>query len=93
MSTRISAQVWDLEMPPTRKLVLISLADQANDEGWCWPSVNSLERRTGLANRSIQRAINTMISDGLLEREDRPGRSNKYRVVPPSQCHPHYVEP
>lgn len=39
MSTIIMSQCWPLQgLSVTQKAVLISLADQANDDGVCWPA-------------------------------------------------------
>lgn len=32
MSIKLMSLVWDLDLPPGDKLVLLALADQANDE-------------------------------------------------------------
>ena len=49
MSTHILSACWALSgMSSTQKLVLISLADQANDDGVCWPSVPTACGSSGL---------------------------------------------
>ena len=58
MSTIIMSQCWPIEgMSPAQKAVLISLADQANDDGYCWPSVGTIASRTCLSERAVQGAI------------------------------------
>jgi len=37
---------WRQGLPPTPKLVLMALADAADDHGVCWPSVTTLARDT-----------------------------------------------
>ena len=97
------SECWDLQMTPAQKIVLISLADQANDEGVCWPSISTMEARTCLSERTIQRAIQWLESVGILSRDERSGRSNVYilhpkqsltpvTVSPPSQCHPRHCD-
>jgi hypothetical protein len=39
------------------KLVLLALADCANDEGRCWPSASTLARKTGEGERTVRRAV------------------------------------
>jgi hypothetical protein len=40
VSVRVSARVWELDLPPSEKLVLLKLADFADDGGGnAWPSV------------------------------------------------------
>lgn len=64
------------------KFVLISIADNAWDNGTnAWPSVNRLCYKTGLGRRTVQRAINTLIEMGELERIERPGHSNMFNVL------------
>jgi hypothetical protein len=80
-------------MPPVPKAVLISLADQANDEGVCWPSVANIVKRTCLSERSVQRAIAWLELAGALKTNERNGRSTYYNLTPagyapPSDSHP-----
>lgn len=53
------------------KHVLISLADQANDDGVCWPSIATIAQRTMLQPRSVQRAIKQAVAIGILRKRDR----------------------
>lgn len=46
MSIKAMNWVWSLEdLTPAQTLVLLSLADQANDEGYCWPSRDVIASR------------------------------------------------
>ena len=67
MSTIVMAACWPLFLPATEKVVLISLADQANDEGECWPSVGTICRRTCLGERTVQRSLRELEARGLLQ--------------------------
>lgn len=62
-------------------LVLASLADQANDEGYCWPSIASTAKRCRISPRQVQRWIGVLVEQGLLEVGERPGTSNMYRIL------------
>lgn len=43
MSIAIMSAVWNTyDGTPARKLVLLALADHANDEGVCWPSLGRI---------------------------------------------------
>jgi hypothetical protein len=94
MSTLITAACWPLQgMSPAQKSVLISLADQANDDGVCWPSVGTLSMRTCLSERAVQGALRWLVEAGFLRVSERTGRSTVYRVTPanpapPQQTHP-----
>ena len=54
----------------------------ANDEGYCWPSVSSLEQRTGLSERTIRAKIQELEAACHVEKSERPGRSTVYRITP-----------
>jgi len=83
MSIRLMSVVWDLDLPSGEKLVLLSLADQANDEGrQCWPSVETIMRRSGQGERTVRRAIAVLEEKGHLTRHHRTGTSTQYHVHP-----------
>lgn len=83
MSTIIMTACWPLQgMNASQKAVLISLADNANDDGVCWPSINYIAERTCLSERAVQNAIKFLQKVGLLAVTDRNGRSNVYTIKP-----------
>lgn len=85
MSTIIMTQCWPLQgMSATHKAVLISLADNANDEGVCWPSVQRISERTCLSERAVRNALRWLEEVGLLTSHQRAGRSTWYTVTPAS---------
>lgn len=60
---------WKQQLPPTEKYVLIALADHANDEDFtCWPSLNHLQKKTGLSRPAIWKTIDRLSSAGAIER-------------------------
>jgi len=59
MSLRVMNRVWDHSgQSGSALLLLLALADQANDQGVCWPSVDTLARKTRLSERTVQELIN-----------------------------------
>lgn len=95
MSTEILGRVWKLKLPSTPKFVLVSLADQANDNGVCWPAVGSIAKRTGFTDRAIQKSLVWLENCKYIKREERKGRSTYYTVTPelgsplvPNDVHP-----
>lgn len=82
MSTSVMAACWPLQMPPTPKAVLISLADNANDQGDCWPSLARICERTCFGKTAVIQAIQWLEENGLLEADRANGRHTRYRVVP-----------
>jgi hypothetical protein len=78
------AACWPLQMPPTPKSVLLSLADNANDHGECWPSIATIATRTCFSERAVQRAIAWLEAEGLLSADRSNGRHTRYTLTPPS---------
>ena len=76
------AACWPLQMSAPQKAVLISLADQANDDGVCWPSVGTISKRTCLSERTVQDAIAWLQKAGMLFREYRQNKSTCYTITP-----------
>lgn len=75
-------QVWALDLPSSEKFVLLALADNANDEGECWPSIQTIARKTNLSERTVQRAIIDLEERRLVHTSPRYGRSTKYFITP-----------
>lgn len=83
MSTVIMSACWPLSgMSPAQKAVLISLADNANDEGVCWPSVATIGVRTCLSERAVRNALRWLEEAGVLTSNQRFGRSTWYSITP-----------
>ncbi|HIA8488098.1 TPA: helix-turn-helix domain-containing protein [Klebsiella pneumoniae] len=61
---------------PIRKLVLIKLADNANDSGECWPSYKHIADHCECSKSAVRAHIDALISMGLLVKENRPGVKN-----------------
>ncbi|BEM57271.1 hypothetical protein SME22J_11320 [Serratia marcescens] len=71
---------------PLRKLVLLKLADNANDQGECWPAVQYIAEQCEISKRSAQNHIQQLVKDGLVRIEERKAenglnRSNIYHLV------------
>jgi hypothetical protein len=82
MSTEISNLVWKYsKQKGSRLLLLAALADYANAEAWCWPSIKSLCQRTRMGERYVQQMIRDICQDGELEVREKEGSSNSYRIT------------
>ncbi len=70
---------------PLRKLVLIKLADNASDQGECWPSHRYIADQCEISKRSVINHIKALERDGLIKIENRIGergkRSNLYHLT------------
>ena len=75
-----------LRLKPNVKLVLMALADACDDEGYCWPSVPALARKTSLDDCSVQRILNQPKAGGLIRvaprfRQDCSPNGNGHRLA------------
>lgn len=85
MSVRVMSWVWEhSKSAGTDRLVLLAIADSAEDDGGqAWPSAAALARKTGMDVRTVQRTIRRLIELGELRVKMNAGKngSNVYRVV------------
>lgn len=72
MSIAIIAQALEIKVGSApRKLVLVKLADNANDAGKCWPSLKHICEQTELSERSVRNHIRSLEGMGLVFTEHR----------------------
>ena len=73
-----------MELDQSQTLVLLALADAANDEGVCWPSQAEIGRKARLKDRAVRNQIRSLEAAGLLSvsrRATPQGRkTNVYRL-------------
>lgn len=79
---------WECDMSGNDKLVLLALADWANEDGVCWPSISKLCFKTRASERTVQSIIRRLVEDGQVTREERPGHGSLYKVHPRNSCTP-----
>jgi len=65
---------------------LTILASYNDDEGWCYPSYNTIAKRRGLTRRTVIRHIEELVSKGYVVKQSRMNEkgeqtSNKYYTV------------
>lgn len=85
MSIAAMNWAWLLRMAPTLKLLLMALADIADDSGLCWPSVAHLAKKCCVSERTVQRLLAALQRMEVLESEarfraDGSRTSNLYRL-------------
>lgn len=80
MSVKLMTAVWQLQINLTDKIVLLALADNSSDEGFCWPSVPTLMKKCCLSRRGVQSAVARLQKEGHLDRVFRDGRSTNYII-------------
>lgn len=79
----VQAIAWALRQrcgSPSRKVVLITLANYADESDSCYPSVERLAEETEISVRTVQAAINELIEMGLVDRISRDQQTNRYQL-------------
>ena len=80
MSIRLMSEVWRTKLPTVEKMVLLVIADHANDEGTeAWPSQATIATKASISVRTVQRAVNSLVSSGFLRLEKHAGGSANCR--------------
>lgn len=68
MSIEYTSAVYDLERPVgLQRLLLLAIADHANDQGLAWPGNDCLVCKTKISERQIRRLIPELEAAGLLQ--------------------------
>ncbi|WP_413498917.1 helix-turn-helix domain-containing protein [Buttiauxella gaviniae] len=77
MSMNLMAKAMSIKVGnPLRKLVLIKLADNANDNGECWPSYQHIADHCECSKSAVKEHIATLIKLGFMTKENRVGVNN-----------------
>ena len=85
MSIRLTSQIWDSgRYEQTALLVLLALADQANDDGVCWPAVSTIAARARCSARYVRTLLGEFEKDGWISIEHREGKPSMYRLTIPT---------
>jgi len=61
----------------TRKLILLLLADRANEDGVCWPSLSRIAEDCEISRDSVIRHIKQLERDGLIFVVRNSNKNNK----------------
>ena len=83
---------WEQAVRGNEKLVLLALADHADDAGVCWPGVRRVAHKTGIHYGTVQRIVVRLRGAGLLEVLESgkaEGTSNLYRLTVPAPVDSH----
>jgi hypothetical protein len=78
MSIKIMNLIW--EVAPYRGntlLTFLALGDWSNDEGVCWPRIETLAKKSRQSVRSAQYALDELQKDGMVAVVVNPGRGHQ----------------
>ena len=79
-------QVRQLRVSHVTKVILYALGSRTNEAGECWPSISTLCRDSGLAERAVQFHLRKLVDQDLPIRQDRRGRVALLRLTLDVAC-------
>lgn len=88
MSIHLMTLAWRSGAKTGQKMVLLALADNANDQYECYPSIRMIAHKCSMSERAVQGHIADMEEAGIVSREFRPGHSTMYHIDPRRFCAP-----
>lgn len=84
MSVHATSWAWKQKVgDSSAKLVLLKLADNANDQGYAWPYITTIAKECECGEKTVRRKIQLLRELGLINWErdnERPGRPNVYLI-------------
>lgn len=80
MTIKAMNWAWGVDLPPAMKLVLLKLADRANDDGECWPGMDVVAQACGVSRASLIRYIQKMEEMGLVNVSKRKGEDGRQQT-------------
>ena len=85
MSVRLIADVLDSvhDVTSGQKLLLVCMANYANDKNECWPSLATLAKQAGVSSRHVSTMVGELKALGYVQVNEQPGKSNFYTIIVP----------
>jgi len=72
MSVKIMSYVWEVPLfKGSDKLVMLCLADFSNDEGCCWPSIETISRKSGISVSTVKSSIKNLVNANWLIKKNQ----------------------
>jgi AraC-like DNA-binding protein len=80
------AAAVDVDLPGNKKCLLMMMANYADENGFCYPSVSTLAQDAGVSERSVQNYLAEFAEKGIIEVHTRKTESgsttsNLYRLM------------
>ena len=82
MSRRARDWAWSCRgLTLALRCILLALAEHADEEGRCWPSLTRLAALTEADRRTVTRGLAELEARGLVARERRQGKGTVYTLA------------
>lgn len=87
MSLDAITHVWKTsKQKGSALLMMLALADYADENGECWPSLTTLAKKTRMTKRNVQKLLDKLEASGDITKllgegcDTRSGKTNRYRI-------------
>lgn len=84
MSQAYLAAAWPLPLPMSHKMVLVVLADLADQHGRATPIVAEICQRGSMSDRTVQAALAALERSRIVQRQYQAGRPTTYQLTSPA---------
>lgn len=82
MSVKVMSYVWDIPLfKGSDKLVMLCLADHADDRGVCWPSIDTIARKSGISPTTVKSTLKKLETAGWLGKKNQFRKTDTGRLV------------
>lgn len=81
MSIDATRWAWQQPVKPSQKLVLLTLADRADEHFNCYPSIQRMVNDTGLDRKTIIRSLQSLEDEGYICVRRTDGENNFYMLL------------
>ena len=71
MSVKAMAWAWEQTLKPTDQLVLLALADHADDDGICWPGQKLIAEKCNVTRKTVWASLKRLTEQGLIASEQQ----------------------
>lgn len=89
MSIKLMNLIFEKETHTSgsKRLVLLAIADNANDDGVCWPSLATIAHKANISREYTKQLVKELEEEGYLEITHRKNPDNRYatniyKVIP-----------
>lgn len=82
MSVKVMSYVWDITtFKGSDKLVMLCLADHADDAGLCWPSIETIARKSGVSPTTVKSTLKKLEAGGWVVKKNQFKKADTGRLV------------
>ncbi|WGY45054.1 helix-turn-helix domain-containing protein [Vibrio sp. ABG19] len=82
MSVKVMSYVWDIPLfKGSDKLVMLCLADHSDDRGLCWPSIDTIARKSGVSPTTVKATLKKLEAGGWIAKKNQFKKADTGRLV------------